>query len=49
MSPKLMMYLQENQRKFPKFCVYWIGPFLPLVFTGDAETMKLFMHQSGGI
>ena len=49
MTLKMMIYLQENQRKFSKFCVYWIGPFLPMVFTGDVETIKIFMHQSGGI
>ena len=41
--------MQDNHKKYPKFCVYWIGPFIPFVFTADVETMKIFLHQSGGI
>ena len=40
--------MQENHKKYSKLCVYWIGPFFPLVYTGDVETMKVFLHQSGG-
>lgn len=47
MTQKSLMYMQENHRKYPKLCVYWLGPFIPWVFTGDVETMKMFLCQPG--
>ena len=38
----------KNHEKYSKLCVYWIGPFIPVVFTADIETMKIFLHQPGG-
>ena len=35
--------------KYPKWCVYWIGPFNPLVFTADMETLKGLLQLPGGI
>ena len=43
------MYIQDNHKKYPKGCVYWIGPFIGWLFTADIETMKIFFHQSGGM
>ena len=40
--------MQENHAKYSKLCVYWIGPFIPWVFTADVEIMKLFLRQPGG-
>ena len=48
MSQKSLEYMQENHKKYPKLCTYWIGPFIPWVFTGDLETIKIFLHQPGG-
>ena len=48
MTQKSLMYMQENHRKYPKLCVYWLGPFIPWVFTGDVETMKMLLCQPGG-
>ena len=48
MTQKSLMYMQENHRKYPKLCVYWLGPFIPWVFTGDVKTMKMFLCQPGG-
>ena len=48
MSQKSLMYMQENHKKYSKLCVYWFGPFHAMVFTGDMETMKIFLRQSGG-
>ena len=41
--------MQENHKKYPKLCVYWVGPFVPLVITANVEIMKTFLHQSGGL
>ena len=48
MTQKQLTYMQENHEKYSKLCVYWIGPFIPWVFTSDVETMKMFLHQPGG-
>ena len=48
MTHKSLMYMQENHRKYSKFCVYWFGPFHPMVFTGDMETMKIILQQPEG-
>ena len=40
--------MQENHRKYPKLCAYWIGPFIPQVYTADLEVMKMFLRQPGG-
>ena len=34
--------------KYPKWCVYWIGPFIPMVFTADVEMIGALLQQSGG-
>ncbi|XP_065910276.1 cytochrome P450 4B1-like [Dysidea avara] len=44
---KTMLYIQENHKKYPKWCVYWIGPFIPFVFTADVEIMKIILQQPG--
>ena len=44
-----MLYIQENHKKYPKWCVYWIGPFIPFVFTADVEIMKIILQQPGGV
>ena len=49
MTQKSLIYMQENHKKYSKLCVYWIGPFIPWVFTGDLETIKMFLHQPGGM
>ena len=49
MSQRALMYMQENHKKFSKFCVYWIGPCIPWVFSGDVEILKMFLRQPGGI
>jgi len=46
---KTLQYMQENHVKYPKWCVYWIGPFNPLVFTADMETLKGLLQLPGGI
>ena len=48
-TQKSLTYMQENHKTYPKLCVYWIGPFIPWVFTADVETMKIFFHQPGGM
>ena len=48
MTQKQLTYMQENHAKYSKLCVYWLGPFLPWVFTADVETMKMFLRQPGG-
>ena len=48
MTQKSLMYMQENHTKYSKLCVYWLGPFIPWVFTADVEIMKLFLYQPGG-
>ena len=48
-SLKSLYYMQDYHVKYPKWCVYWIGPFIPFVFTADVEIMKTLLQQSGGI
>ena len=38
----------DDQTKYSKLCVYWIGPFIPYVVTSDIEILKKLMHQPGG-
>ena len=40
--------MMDDMRKYPKWCVYWIGPFIPYVITSDVEIIKKLMHQPGG-
>ncbi|XP_065910267.1 cytochrome P450 4F12-like isoform X2 [Dysidea avara] len=46
-SLKSLYYMQDYHVKYPKWCVYWIGPFIPFVFTADVEIMKTLLQQSG--
>jgi len=43
-----MKYVQKNHKDFPKCCVYWLGPLLMQVVTGDVETMKRLLRRPGG-
>ena len=47
-SLKSLQYMQGNHIKYPKFCVYWIGPLIPMVFTADVEIVKMLLQQPGG-
>ena len=42
-------YVEKNHKKYPKYCVYWVGPLLPGVFTADVETMKKLLQRPGGM
>ncbi|XP_065897731.1 cytochrome P450 4F6-like [Dysidea avara] len=46
-SMKSLQYIQDYHVKYPKWCVYWIGPFIPMVFTADLETVGVLLQQSG--
>jgi len=47
-SWKSLQYMVENHKKFPNWCVYWIGPFIPWVFTANVNIMRTLLRQSGG-
>ena len=51
MGPKEqhLIYAQKNHEDYPKYCVYWVGPLLPQVFTADVETMKRLLQRPGGV
>ena len=47
-SLKSLQIMQANHVKYPKFCVYWIGPLIPTVFTANVEIIKMLLRQPGG-
>jgi len=47
-SWKSLQYMAENHKKFPNWCVYWIGPFIPWVYTANVNIMRTLLRQSGG-
>ena len=42
-------YVQKNHKEYPKYCIYWVGPLLPEMFTADVETMKRLLQRPDGI
>ncbi|XP_065885820.1 cytochrome P450 4F6-like isoform X2 [Dysidea avara] len=47
-SWKSLQYMLENHKKYPNWCVYWIGPLIPWVFTANVKIMSTLLQQSGG-
>ena len=48
-SLESLKFLQRNHEKYRKFCVYWLGPFIPMVFTADLEILKALLQLPGGM
>lgn len=44
-----LWYYLENHKKYPHFNIYWIGPFIPVVFTANLEFAKYCLQQNGGL
>ncbi|XP_065911380.1 cytochrome P450 4F6-like isoform X2 [Dysidea avara] len=38
-------YMQENHKKYPTWCVYWMGPTIPFVYTANLEIMKIILKS----
>ena len=40
--------MMDDQKKYNKCCVYWIGPCIPWVMTSDKNIIKKLIYQPGG-
>jgi len=48
-SLKSLQYMEDNHLKHRyKWCLYWIGPFIPLIVTSDLENIKFISKLPGG-